>query len=67
MKKIEIKCPCCCAKLNLLINETGEIALQSFDLYGAETLQKITCEEFGLEFGEKGGKIIGKRKDLYSK
>lgn len=66
MKEIEIKCPCCCAKLNLIINETGEIALRSFDLYGTETLQKVNCEEFGFEFGEKGGKINGERKDLYS-
>ena len=55
MKEIEIKCPCCCSKLKILINETGEIALQSFDLYGTETLQKVNCEALGLEFGEKGG------------
>ena len=55
MKEIEIKCPCCCSYLKVLINETGEQFLQSFDLYGTETLQKVNCEDFGLEFGEKGG------------
>lgn len=55
MKELNIKCPCCYGNLKILINETGDIALQSFDLYGAETLQKVNCEDFGLEFGEKGG------------
>ena len=55
MREINIKCPCCCGNLKILINETGDIVLQSFDLYGTETLQKVNCEDFGLEFGEKGG------------
>ena len=60
MKTIELKCPCCQSKLHLLINETGGITLQSFDLYGTETLQQISCENFGMEFGEKGGKRFEK-------
>ncbi len=55
MEEIEIKCPCCSNKLKLLITETGEIALQSFDLYNTETTQLLDCSAFGYEFGEKGG------------
>ena len=60
MDKIEIQCPCCKAKLKVIIKKTGEIYLQSFDLYGTETLQQISCENFGMEFGEKGGKRFEK-------
>lgn len=61
MKTIELKCPCCQSKLHLLINETGGITLQSFDLYETKKLEQVDCENFGLEFGEKGGHSFGKR------
>lgn len=41
MKIIHIECPCCKDSLNIVINETGKIFLQSFDLYGTEIVQKV--------------------------
>lgn len=53
MKEIEIKCPCCSQKLKIFINETGDLMLQSFDLYNTETLTPIQVSDFGIEFGRK--------------
>lgn len=53
MESFEIKCPCCCNKLRILINETGDIILQSFDFDDTQTLQQLNCGQFGFEFGRK--------------